>query len=443
MKIKNVNFETWLKNHSEDHNDKWYRELLPFEVFEKIDFDSRYVGRIQQIKFKNISYLIKVNSIHLQERGTYISAFSIETNISSKFYAWKKRDWNTNFKIVFSPDYEFISAFAKNEDPSKELVKRFMKGNLNKVSEARSLPVSDLLFRTLLIHLAEENFENGSYRKSFKCEPEGIRNLPIHVQFKRKATTFSPLFSEERNLWICHSFSEEKAHRIAFQMANQALKFIIVYCNPTYTRHHRCNYENTLIISIYEFTKLLNPDIRKKYEFQIRFLQNHMNQPKVLTANELLEEIENPSKDNYPIEKSSIMEALAIMKIEPTDESDYFHCFSALNLINSFVNVNKKTNINNKLFRDMYFFKTYLSKHLESLLQKPCENVDFYIDDNLVIVFIKGFKFSFHNVPLSPHLIEYKQSNLNTEIQWEGKRLQPLAQLIFDYSKASRVCQAI
>ena len=39
MKLNSLNFETWCKNHSSDHQAKWYRELYPFHIFQKIDFD--------------------------------------------------------------------------------------------------------------------------------------------------------------------------------------------------------------------------------------------------------------------------------------------------------------------------------------------------------------------------------------------------------------------
>ena len=441
MKIQDLNFKTWTEKHPPNHADKWFRELFPFHVFSKIDFSQELIGREQRIEFSKIKYHITVTSIVLQDRGTYIATFKIETDTYSKTQAWKNRNWDTNFKIVFSQDNKFISVFAKNEDPSKELISRFMKGNLKRVSESKSLPVSDLLFRTLLLHLAEDNFDDGLHNDTFICSIEGIRELIPHHQFKRKPTSFTPLYSKDRELWICHSFSEEKAHRLAYHIANQSMKLIVVYCNPTYTRHHRCTYENTLVLSLYEFAQRVNPEVRKKYEIQIRFLQNHMNQPQNFNVTEILDEIENPREEFYDIEKSSLMEALGIMKISPESELDYFHSFAALNLINSFLSNSKKEKKeirNLKLFRDMYFFKTYLSNHLELSIVKKHKCLRIYLSKDLIIAEIKGFQFSFHSVPLNQTLIAYRESNSNSEIVWCGKRLQPISQLVFNYSKALR-----
>ena len=84
--------------------------------------------------------------------------------------------------------------------------------------------------------------------------------------FKKKANRFSPIYSIDRDIWVCYSFSEEKAHRLAFYNANQCKNLIVVFCNPTYTRHHRCDYIGTKIISLYELSELVSSAIRKKYE---------------------------------------------------------------------------------------------------------------------------------------------------------------------------------
>ena len=40
MKLKNITFEQWIRNHSLSHDDKWCRELYPFNVFSEIEFDN-------------------------------------------------------------------------------------------------------------------------------------------------------------------------------------------------------------------------------------------------------------------------------------------------------------------------------------------------------------------------------------------------------------------
>jgi len=82
MKVKNLTSEQWKLNHDPDHDDKWCRELYPFHVFEKIDFDSTKVGKEQRItmefsfpllenktsgfdSYSSLDYILNANQINL------------------------------------------------------------------------------------------------------------------------------------------------------------------------------------------------------------------------------------------------------------------------------------------------------------------------------------------------------------------------------------------
>src|SRR6218665_155159 len=134
MKLKNLNFEQWQKNHTPDHNDKWCRELYPFSVFKNINFDNDLIDKEQQIDFSGISYFVTITKIELQENGRFRTTFDIATFPKSKTQEWKQRKWNTTFQIVYTPNNEFITIFSKKEDPSKDYVVRFMKGNFQKIN---------------------------------------------------------------------------------------------------------------------------------------------------------------------------------------------------------------------------------------------------------------------------------------------------------------------
>ncbi len=320
-----------------------------------------------------------------------------------------------------------------------------MKGNFEKINLNRSLAVSEILFKTLLLHIAEENFPGGKHNAEFDYIPNGIRNLPEHPEFKQRHFDYIPLYSVGRKLWVSYSFNEEKAHRLAFYEANQTEKLLIVFCNPSYVRHHRCIYPNTEIISIYEFSNLLNPELRLKYEWQTRFLQNHLNLEKQLDINKLKEEIENPKPKDYEIMKSDLMEALGVMKISPVNEYDIFHFLAAINLINAFLSRNRKKDLpkkEHKLLRDMYYFKTYLSNVLTDLIKRKTGFAQIYIQNDFTIIQIMKFQFSFHHSPKNETIISYEKSSLNKKIEWTGKRLQPIAPLLLYYSRILRELHA-
>lgn len=436
MYLKNLNFTQWCKNHLSDHKDKWYRELYPFHIFQKTKFHTKYTGVEQKIILNGISYFINIKNIRLQDNGKYISTFSVTTYPHSKAQEWKKRKWNTLFQIVYSNNYDFITVFTKNDDPSKDLINRFMKGNFLKIYENKSIPISELLIRTLILHIAEEAFCGGIHHQTFSHIPEGFRNLNLHPQFLKNKFEFSPLYSVDRELWVCYAFNEEKAHRVAFHVANQCKNLLVVFCNPTYTKHHRCTFSQTKVISLYEFSNMVSSDVRKKYEPQIRFLQNHLNYEEKIIVDNLIDEINNPTKDTYEIKKSELMEALGVMKIIPINDIDFFQSLAAVNLINAFISRCKSNEKENKLFKNMYFFKTYLSNILSERINNPEVSKPIFITEHLIIVELFDFQFSFHHVPLNEVLLEFSRSDRNIEIIWTGKRLQPIAPLILQYARS-------
>lgn len=443
MKIHNVTFDTWLKNHDSNHKDKWYRELYPFNVIQNIDFSDEKLEKEQVVYFNRIKYYIIIKNIELQDNDRYRTTFEISTQPQSKDQQWKNRKWDNIFQIVYSQDYEFITVFTKKEDPSKDIVEKFMKGNFEKITENRSIPISELLIRTLILHLAEETFENGKHRQDFKLIKEGVRKLESHPDFKLNNynSSFAPIYSVDRKIWICYSFNEDKAHRLGFLFSNQCEKLYVIYCNPTYTKHHRCSYEDTYIISLFDFSNISILKVNTKYEKHIRFIQNHLNKPENLKPEELLKEIQNPKLEWYEIKKSEFMEAYAFLKVMPKDNNDFFHSLCCFNLINSFLSEKLESNIKKKekqKFKDMYYFKTYLADIITKRIENSDYSVPMYLTKELLFIELFDFQFSFHSIPLNSTLKNFRKSEFNNEIIWSGKRLQPIAPLLLNYSRALR-----
>jgi hypothetical protein len=156
----------------------------------------------------------------------------------------------------------------------------------------------------------------------------------------------------------------------------------------------------------------------------------------------LLHEIELPKKDIYEIDKSDLMEALGVMKIIPVDEFDTFYSLAAINLINAWISRKRvhddKTIQEQKLFKNMYYFKTYLSNIITDLITKQSNFAKVYLKRDLAMVEILGFQFSFHHTPKNDTINSYEQNESNKEIIWTGKRLQPIAPLLLHYARTVR-----
>jgi hypothetical protein len=440
MRLIGLNFHTWCKQHPTDHNDTWYRELYPYNVFSQIDFSHNLVGAQQNIEYNRANYSAKILSIEEQDNGRYKATFELLTGPKSKTQSWKEQSWNTAFQIIYSDSYWFITVFAKR-DPLKDYVSRFKRGSFEKININKSLPLSDLLFRTLVLSVAEEKFPSGRYNETFEHLSEGVRFTEEHIQFLRKSKPFTPLLSVERNIWVVVSFTEEKAHRLAYHISNQCHTLYVVFCNPTYTRHHRCKHPSTHILSLHDFSNILTDTVRLKYEVQIRFLQNHLNTTESADPKKLLAEIASPLLEEYDLQKSDLMESLSIAKIIPTTREDVFHYLAAMNVINAWLSRNRKNKGQgdpqlNKLFRDMYFFKTYLSNFITDLIINPKPFVQLFIDNELSLIEINSFQFSFHNILKNETIIQFQNSLDNKKIVWRGKRLQPIAPLLLKYARA-------
>ncbi|HWD87445.1 MAG TPA: hypothetical protein VG367_04915 [Mucilaginibacter sp.] len=437
--MNNLNFETWCRNHNPDHADKWYRELYPYNVFRKINFSEDQIGIEQNIIFNYIIYKAFIRKIEWQiSKCSYRCTFDLSTSIMSEYKKWKEISWNLRFQIIYGSNGDFITVFKKEDDPSEVHVKNFIQGKFDKIFANKSLPLSDLLIRSLILNLSEENFNIGAHDIEFDFVPNGIRNLIPHDQFKSRRNSFSPLYSIGRELWITYAFTEEKAHRIAFYIANQCKKLYVIYCNSSYTPHHRCDYADTEIISLYQFANILNPELQLNFEPQIRFLQNHLNLNEKHEKEVLLNEINNPLKETYEITKSDLMEALGIMKIMPSTIHGVFYSLAAMNLINAWVGKQRNSGTTKKeerLFKNMYYFKSYLSNIISNLILQKVDFVSIYITNELCMIELLGFQFSFHNVPKNDIILSYEHSTANKEIIWCKKKLQPIAPLIFELSK--------
>lgn len=398
MRLINCNFETWLNQHPY-HKDTIYREIYPFHIFEEIDFDSKYLNQVQTISFNYINYDIKLLETELQDNGRFLTKFEVQTTAEFKKQEWENSIWSGKFGIVYEKNFHFITAFTKKEE-SKDYWDKFSKGTFEKVSQNRSLPLSSLLFKGLVFEISKELFgEDGKHYHKFKIIKNGIGDLPeIPLKRTEEFSHFAPLFSQKRDRWICHSFNEDKAHRIGLYNGNQCKELYVVFCNPTYTRHHRCNYDNVHIVSLFEFAFRNSKKVLSKYDCQIRFLQNHLNMPEEYSKEELLREINSPSKDNYEIYKSELMEALGMMKIIPTNRYDLLYYLSAMNLLNSWINRKIKGDRNVELYSDMYSFKQYLSDTISQLITKDNLGAKIFIDKDLIIIDLDNFQFSFHNL---------------------------------------------
>ncbi len=438
VKITAISFETWCANHDGDHDAKWCRELYPWGVFAKIDFDPNGVNIPQPISLGVERYCATVLESFLGKNDRPTFLIHLRSVAASRRTLWEQRHWDDTFQLVASKDGYFITLFTKKTDPSKELLRRFMTGSLKRIEEQRSLPVSALLFRTLIAYIADDIFS------SLERYPElNVIALNRHTAFPGVEGRIAPLRGSGRDVWILYSFTEEKAHRLAIRLAGQCRHILVVYCHPTFTRHHRCTEPDIEVLSLGEFLGRGSPEIRARYLLQARFLFNHLRTEQAghfveLPEPELKRLILQGNAPSQQIKTSELREAKAGLGWFIGTAADAAYVFSCANLLNAALN-EKLSLYNGKqtLAKEVYSFKAHLGRALDAVVQAQIDGVQVYVaGKGLVYVLIRGIQFSFHSIPESSPLRHYADSSANVTQEWSGVRLQLIAPLVMHWARA-------
>ena len=439
MHMTSVSFRTWCEQHPDTREKKWYRELYPWEVFERVDYDAGSIGLPQEIIVGGESYVATVQESYPGENGRPNYLVHLTSAPSDRRQRWEMKQWDTTFHVVAAPSGDFITLFTEKLDPGKKLLRQFMSGRLEEIELTRALPISRLLFRSLINYPATEAYGDLARFKSYPIRDldrghEGVGPLDV--------SSYEPFLSDERRLWLFDSFTEQKAHRHAIQLSGQAERIVGVYCQPTLTRHHRCSDGSCEVVSLGEFLRGLSPELHARYLGQARFLVNHLRsderdrvEPK--TSRELAELLKAPSKP-LAIHTSDLREAKAGLGIVVGSTADAAYVCACANLLNAALNKKLGTYDGSlRLAKEVYSFKAVLGNAICDMVQDRLEGVEVYVEPSgPVYVTVRGVQFSFHAIPHLPDLAAYASSPTNRRQEWSGVRLQPMASLALRWARA-------
>ncbi len=206
MKVSAIDFGTWCTNHAQDHDAKWCRELYPWEVFQRIDYDHSTLNTQQTIVVANEAYTATIEKCYLAENERIIYLIRLGSIPSSKRQQWNQRAWNDLFHLVADPSGYFITLYTEKKDPSKALLRKFLSSMLADIESVRSLPISSLLFRSLISYAAHDSYEGLQRFKSFPVLPSIVERKTRQIQ-PLQQDTYEPFLSKDRNLWIISSFT--------------------------------------------------------------------------------------------------------------------------------------------------------------------------------------------------------------------------------------------
>lgn len=439
MKIHSLSFETWLANHPGDHAARWCRELYPWNVFAKLDYALTSIDVPQHVIVGDEQFLATVTRSFQGKNGRPNFLVHLKSQSDSPSEQWQHRQWNDVFQLVAAPDGHFITLFTQQTDPSKELLRQFMAGGLPRVERVRSLPLSGMLFRSLVAYAATDLF--GPLKSTEAVVVKSRIGLLRGAAPPDREITVAPFLSQGSDLWLLHSFTEEKAHRIAITLAGQSRKLISVYCHPTFTRHHRCVDAGASVVSLSEFLGMGSPSIRNRYLPQARFLINHLQCPEepdsLASEADLRARILSGKEAQLRIHTSNLREAKAGLGRVILTRGDAAYILACANLLNAALNKQLRLYRGaEELEKSVYSFKTHLSTSVEQIIESCPKDTSVYLAPNdLTLITVSEVQFSFHNIPRTSKLRDYAGSQQNAPQEWGGIRLQPIAPLVLAWAR--------
>jgi hypothetical protein len=438
-----ITFERWLSNHPPDHEARWHRELYPWAVFRAVDFlgASRQVDQVIELDGQVFHVTVEKAFLGPNSRPNFVVRVTAGT--PSKRQLWQHLQWDHVFQLVTSREGKFITIFTKKTDPSKIILRNFIAGRFDSIEQTRSLPVSGFLFRSLVATVAMDVFGQldagaigtvPSPRKDNAPLPKKT-GVPLRPPFR-------PFLCQGDGLWIVHSFSEEKAHRLAMTLESSAARLIVVYCHPTFTKHQRCRRPHVNVVSLSELIAMGSKAVRNRYLHQAVFLINHLNGNDTISscgsANDLRNRIYLPAHEVRSIHTSEVREAQAGLGREIRFGADAAYILACANLLNATLN-GKLIAYSGKLrlSKDVYSFKSRFVKRLEEIVFLNCPEVAVYITPSWELLITSfGVQFSFHNLARTDLLVAYSLSDRNVEQVWCGRRLQPIASIVLAWARA-------
>ena len=114
--------------------------------------------------------------------------------------------------------------------------------------------------------------------------------------------------------------------------------------------------------------------------------------------------------------------------LEPCDKRDVFLILCSINFLNAMI---KK-----KEYKDVIHYgviKPRVSRLFERCIEDNALVDDFFLNQKERCAYIRsyGLQFSFHNIQESDSIKEFAESSQNHVLLWDGIRLQPIAEKLF------------
>lgn len=116
------------------------------------------------------------------------------------------------------------------------------------------------------------------------------------------------------------------------------------------------------------------------------------------------------------------------LSLEPRDKRDVFLVLCSINFLNAMIKKDE--------YKDVLHYgviKPRVSRLFEQCIEDNALVDEFFINSKEMCAYIRsyGLQFSFHNIQESDSIKEFAESSQNHEHPWDGIRLQPIAEKLF------------
>src|SRR5262245_34267419 len=159
MRLRNVTFASWLRNHQhKDPEERLLREVYPWPVFANVDCNENHLGRAQRIIYDSVEYHVTLKSVRWQPRQR---TFKYRLLVESVGLGWHARSWCDEFDMCGAADGTFVTLFhTKKEEPLEKIAKAFFGRRWADIrpDSLRSLAVSRFLAASIVGQVAEQTF---------------------------------------------------------------------------------------------------------------------------------------------------------------------------------------------------------------------------------------------------------------------------------------------
>lgn len=404
---------------------------MPWDVLSKLEFGDEFVGIVQTVILRGVSYSCIIDSYEKDRSGSKAANVLIDSSglLHNEYEKWMSTYFFSYYRVVYLSDFTLCTVYSpgegKGDKELKRLLERFEDSDFELVLRQRSLPMVLFLAKYLIGLRCEQKAKvrGGSFETSFDTRDEAFLKLSDY-SFENIGYTYRPFFSIGRSYWVVFSFSEERAHRIAIDMESHCESGVVVFLNPSFDRHHRSRTQRISVLSLLEFCQQ-GQSSSLPYFRQVFLLQNFLNLP-----DGDVKKTDGGSstfkRDPYDRE---VREALTMIRISPFDEDSFFYILACFNLLNAYITKNYK---NNPKYKDAYFFKSRLPRFLADGAERgiPFQvNLEFNpaLNSETLLICTKGYMFSFHGVSLDSTDRDSLQSVWNPSLTWCRVTLQPIA----------------